>query len=188
MSSTILLVRHAQSAFLGRFCGSSDPPLSDKGKEEAREVAARLRTAQISRFYCSPLRRAVATAEAIAGTSAPPLTLVDGLREIDFGTWEGLTWTEIERRDPGYAKLWAERFPAVPAPGGEHFEAFRQRVEEAFFQIHSELAGCRRGAAVVVAHGGVLAVLLTGFLKLPFRSIPLPQTGSVFAVEFGHEG
>jgi alpha-ribazole phosphatase/probable phosphoglycerate mutase len=188
MSSTILLVRHAQSAFQGRFCGSSDPPLSDKGKEEAREVAAKLRTAQISRFYCSPLRRAVATAEAIAGTSALPLTLVDGLREIDFGSWEGLTWAEIERQDPGYAKLWAERFPAVPAPGGEHFDAFRQRVEEAFFRIYSELSGCRGGATVVVAHGGVLAVLLAAFLRLPFRSVPLPPTGAVFAVELGDEG
>jgi broad specificity phosphatase PhoE len=41
---------------------------------------------------------------------------------------------------------------------------------------------------VVVAHGGVLAVLLAAFLRLPFRSVPLPPTGAVFAVELGDEG
>jgi broad specificity phosphatase PhoE len=183
MSYTILLVRHTQSEFEGRFCGSSDPPLSGKGKEDARELAAAFRTAQISRIYCSPLRRAVATAEAIAGTSASSLTLVDGLREIDFGSWEGRTWSEIELRDPDYAQLWMEQFPKLPAPGGEPFEAFRQRVETTFLEIRFEVERRPDGTAVVVAHAGVLAVLLSAFLGQPFRSMPLPPTGAVFAVQ-----
>jgi alpha-ribazole phosphatase/probable phosphoglycerate mutase len=184
MSYTILLVRHAQSAFQGRFCGSSDPPLSCKGEEDARQLAAKLSTARINRIYCSPLRRAVATAEAIAGVSAlSPLTPVEGLREIDFGSWEGLTWREIELRDPGYAKRWMEQFPTLPAPGGENFEAFQQRVENTFLQIRLEIEHSPVGITAVVAHGGVLAVLLAAFLGHPFRAMPLPPTSAVFEVE-----
>jgi alpha-ribazole phosphatase len=177
----ILLIRHAQSEFHGRFCGSSDPPLSLAGEAQARELAAKLRAASLDHIYCSPLRRALATAETIAAATACPLTIVEGLREIGFGSWEGLTWSEIELRDAAYAKSWMDQYPNLPAPGGEPFVAFQQRVENAFLQIRSE-AERRSQNAAVVAHGGVLAVLLATVSGQPFRSIPIPANGAILEV------
>jgi alpha-ribazole phosphatase/probable phosphoglycerate mutase len=178
----VLLIRHAQSQFHGRFCGSSDPPLSHAGEAQAREVANKLRAASLDHICCSPLRRALATAERIAAATVCPLTIMDGLREIDFGSWEGLTWSEIELRDPAHAKLWMEQYPNVPAPGGEPFEAFRLRVLGAFRQIRLEAVCSSRNTIAVVAHGGVLGVLLATLSGQPFRSVPLPQTCAVLEV------
>jgi broad specificity phosphatase PhoE len=178
----ILLIRHAQSQFHGRFCGSSDPPLSLAGEAQARELAAKLRAASLDHIYCSPLRRALATAETIAAATACPLTIMDGLRELDFGSWEGLTWSEIESRHPAHARSWMEQYPNLSAPGGEPFAAFQRRVQNAFLQIRSE-AEHRSGNAAVVAHGGVLAVLLATVFGQPFRSIPLPANGTILEVQ-----
>jgi alpha-ribazole phosphatase len=181
-TSKILLIRHAQSEFHGRFCGSSDPPLSVAGEDQARELADKLRAASLDHIYCSPLRRALATAERITAATACPLTIVDALREIDFGSWEGLTWTEIEVRDPAHARLWVEQYPNLPSPRGEPFAAFQQRVEDSFQQIRSE-AERRSWNVAVVAHAGVLAVLLAVVSRQPFASIPLPANGAILEVQ-----
>jgi alpha-ribazole phosphatase/probable phosphoglycerate mutase len=122
------------------------------------------------------------TAEAIAATREVPLTVMDGLREMDFGEWEGLTWREIELRDPQFARQWMERFPSLTAPGGEPFEAFRQRVESAFLQVQAEMKRNFYAAAAVVAHSGVLGVLLARTSGQPFRSFPAPANAEVFEI------
>jgi len=177
--SSILLIRHAQSQLAGRFCGSSNPFLSSAGEVEARELAEKLRATVISHIFCSPLRRAVMTAEAIAATREVPLTVMDGLREMDFGEWEGLTWREIELRDPQFARQWMEQFPSLTAPGGEPFEAFRQRVESAYLQVQGENVS---GTVAIVAHSGVLGVLLARTSGQPFRLIPAPANAEVFEI------
>jgi broad specificity phosphatase PhoE len=181
--STIFLVRHAQSAWNGRFCGSSDPPLSPVGEQQARELAAKLAGLSLRHVYCSPLQRAVMTAKAINQTGAIPLTLIDGLREIDFGQWEGLTWREIEARDPDYARQWMLQFPHLTIPGGEPFAAFCQRVESAFHQIQSEVTRNSWEAAAVVAHGGVLRVLLATTQGQSFSAVPMPAPGEIYEIK-----
>jgi alpha-ribazole phosphatase/probable phosphoglycerate mutase len=174
--SSILLIRHAQSEFTGRFCGSSDPPLSPVGVAEAQALAMRLRTTPISQIYCSPLRRALMTAEAIAATREVPPTMMDALREIDFGAWEGLTWSQIELRDRQYAQQWIDQFPNLPAPAGEPFEIFRQRVEQAFVQIQ---AAHDSGTVAIVAHSAVLGVIMAYASGKPFKSMPALANAAV---------
>jgi broad specificity phosphatase PhoE len=127
------------------------------------------------------------TANAIAAISGALLTMMDGLREIDFGKWEGLTWSEIELRDPHYARQWMEQFPNLSAPGGEPFEAFRQRVEDAFPHVQSEMKRNPSSAVAVVAHSGVLGVLLARASGQPFRSIPAPANAAVFEMLGGEK-
>lgn len=185
--STFLLIRHAQSELHGRFCGGLDPALSSTGEAEARELASKLATAAIGRIYCSPLQRALATAGTIAEATGSSLQVIDSLREIDFGSWEGLTWNEIELRDPEYASLWMEQHPLLPAPGGESFDAFRRRVEAAFRQIWSEGKPCCGKTLAVVAHAGALAVVMSIVSGKPLRSVPCLACARSLEIQIGPE-
>jgi alpha-ribazole phosphatase/probable phosphoglycerate mutase len=144
----------------GRFCGHSDPEINECGRQQLAGVVDRLSEYTVGRIYASDLRRARQTAEAIASHFGIGLEVRPGLREIYFGQWEGLSWSEIETRDPDLAKEWIEQYPNSTAPGGESIQEFERRVraESAFL-----FAAVRECPVAVVAHGGFLRVLLTSF-------------------------
>ena len=154
----ILFIRHAETDLAGTFCGHSDPPVNSTGREQIAALIASLAGQSFDAIYTSDLRRAVETATAFA----VPIVKSSRLREIHFGKWEGLTWAEIEQRDPAYAQSWVKSFPALPAPGGEVFESFERRIVDKVNHLIS-LAGSQRIA--VVTHAGVMRVVLRTFLK-----------------------
>lgn len=108
---TIILARHAETVMAGRYCGQSDPELSAAGIAQLPEIAQRIEPSKIDRILSSDLLRARQTAEAIAQTTGIPVELRPGLREIHFGLWEGLHWSEIEAQFPCEAKAWLQEFP-----------------------------------------------------------------------------
>ncbi len=156
----LLLIRHAETDMAGRFCGHSDPELNQRGRQQLAGVVDRLSEYAIRRIYTSDLRRARQTAEAIASHFGIGFEVRPGLREIHFGRWEGLSWSEIEACDPVLAKSWAERYPNSTAPGGESLQQFERRVraESAFL-----FAAATECPVAVVAHAGFMRVLLTNF-------------------------
>ncbi|NYF80042.1 histidine phosphatase family protein [Granulicella arctica] len=155
--SDLLFIRHAQTDMAGKFCGHSDPPINASGESQLRDLIARLTPVIFDKIYCSDLRRAVNTAEALAKVRHLPITMKSGLREIYFGDWEGLSWAEVEHRDAAYARRWTEGFPHVSAPGGESFEDFETRVLEDV----NQLIGLEEDEQIaVVTHGGVMRVVL----------------------------
>ncbi len=110
----IYLIRHEEPELRGRFIGRTDPPLTAQGCDAA---ASKLSALDVKAVYVSPLRRARQTAQAIA--CATPHIVLPQLAEIDFGEWEGLSWSEIEDRWPGAAVRKIEDWLGVPPPGGE---------------------------------------------------------------------
>ena len=156
----LLLIRHAETDMAGRFCGHSDPELSPRGRQQLAGVVDRLSEYAIQQIYTSDLRRARQTAEAIASHFGIGVEVRPGLREIHFGLWEGLSWSEIEACDPVLAKSWAERYPNCTAPSGESLQRFerRARAEGAFL-----FAAATECPIAVVAHAGFMRVLLTMF-------------------------
>ena len=155
----LVLVRHAQSTWngLGKIQGQLDPPLSERGREQAQRVAQRLAGLRWSGFYSSDLARAAETAAYIAKGLESEAVAVRELREIYLGEWEGLTRADLEER---YPDLWA-RWLADPSwdlpPGGEGARNFEARVATTLQQIldqHPE------GDVLVVTHGGVIQVAL----------------------------
>lgn len=144
----------------GRFCGHSDPELNSLGRQQLAGVVDRLSEYSIRRIYTSDLRRARQTAEAIASHFGIGFEVRPGLREIHFGLWEGLSWSEIEECNPALAKSWAERYPNSTAPGGESLQQFerRARAESAFL-----LAAATECPTAVIAHAGFMRALLTMF-------------------------
>jgi len=158
--STIVLIRHGKTCMAGRFCGRSDPELNAVGKREAVHVAENVSKLDIERIYSSDLRRASQTAKAIAQRTGIAIDCLTGLREIDFGQWEGLTWNEIEVQFPHEADLWLQEFPSRSAPGGETYTAFTARVETAIAALLCEAVGM---TIAVVTHRGVMRHALTKF-------------------------
>ena len=101
--ATLLLVRHGETDWNieNRFQGHADPPLNETGREQSRELARELAGERLVAVVSSPLRRAtLETAETIAAAHDLPLRQEPGLREVDLGSWTGLTRTEVEARDP----------------------------------------------------------------------------------------
>lgn len=138
----MLLARHGETDWNRqlRIQGHSDQPLNERGRAQARELARSLADVPFAAVYASDLIRAVETAEIIAREHDLPVRIVPGLREIDVGSWEGLTRDEV-----------LERFPDHRRPDGETREAHRTRVVSALTRI----AESHRGEQVlVVTHGG----------------------------------
>lgn len=155
--SDLMFIRHAETDMAGRFCGHADPPINKRGEQQIRHLLTELEPGSISAVYCSDLLRATMTADAFSRAFAVPIFLRPRLREIHFGDWEGLSWSEIERRGRSYAQEWIAAFPNLPAPGGEPFADFESRVLEELDELlhlkeHKQIA--------IVSHGGVMRVVL----------------------------
>ncbi|MBO0910552.1 MAG: histidine phosphatase family protein [Acidobacteria bacterium] len=176
--SQIIFVRHAETDMAGRFCGHSDPGLNARGRAQLSRLIGQLRQAEFERIFASDLARARQTAEAIGDHFGLAVVCRPGLREIYFGDWEGLSWPEIEMRDPEQARRWVEEYPHFPAPGGETLERFRTRVRT---EIEFLAQAAERSPAVVVTHAG--------FLRVAFertRGIDLPTDyGALVQAESG---
>ena len=171
----IYLIRHEEPELRGRFIGRTDPPLTAQGCDAA---ASKLSALDVKAVYVSPLRRARQTAQAIA--CATPHIVLPQLAEIDFGEWEGLSWSEIEDRWPGAAVRKIEDWLGVPPPGGESWAGFTARLETALERV---LAGPM--PAAIVAHmvvNAALAERLTGADPRCFRQ----QYGEITICEVEH--
>ena len=155
----VILVRHAATSWSGvRYCGRSDPPLSQRGSETAERLAANLGAiAPVSRIVTSPLRRAVQTAEPIARVIGSPLVVDARWRETDFGEAEGLTFDEVQRRWPELARSLLAGDADIDWPGGERHRDLVPRVESAWADLVSDFGA---GRAIVVSHGGPIMVVL----------------------------
>jgi probable phosphoglycerate mutase len=153
----ITLIRHGQTDWNleGRIQGSTDIPLNDTGRAQARTAAARLAGVAFDHVYASPLGRARETAEIIARERGLPAPLITaGMREHEFGEAEGLLWDQYR-----------ERFGARSddVPGAETVQQLTDRALASLARI--DLAARRRSAprvesVLVCTHGGVIRALL----------------------------
>ncbi len=145
--TTILLARHGETDWNreGRWQGWADPPLNDNGRAQARELAEQLRTTPFDAVYASDLARAHETAEIVAAPHGVPVIADPGLREIDVGSWSGLTRPELEAR-----------FPNGERPDGETRDQHRERVHAAVERIARANLGHR---ILIVTHGGTMRAL-----------------------------
>jgi alpha-ribazole phosphatase len=157
--SEILFIRHAETDMAGTFCGHSDPELNARGRVQLAELVNKLRMEDIGVVYSSDLRRAHSTGMAVAEALNIDCHIHCALREINFGQWEGLTWIEIEQRDKAYAHRWVTEYPDLPAPDGENFRDFEQRVLDEVKFISRETESKGRNIAVIT-HAGVLRTVL----------------------------
>ena len=165
--TTLLLLRHGETPLSveKRFSGVGDPVLTATGLAQAEAAAARLshEPYRIDVIVSSPLKRALQTAEAVAAATGVKVVVDEGLRETDFGAWEGHTFAEIQRRWPDLLTAWLAD-PAVAPPGGESFEQAARRVEAAVGRIVARYPG---RAILVVSHVTPIKTILRLALLAP---------------------
>jgi probable phosphoglycerate mutase len=163
-------VRHGESTWNEerRIQGQLDPPLSERGRDQAQLIATRLAGHEVAAFYTSDLRRTRETAAPIERILDLPAVALPELREIALGEWEGKTRDELME---GYPELWAEwtRDPDWDlVPGGEGAATFDRRVQEAIERLLNRHHGSE---VVCVTHGGVIQTALAGVVGRKPRGI-----------------
>ncbi len=164
-TTSLWLVRHGEpAAEKAACCVLPDTGLSAMGLRQMASVAAYLKGEDVTAVYCSPLRRALESARMIAAASGCALEVVADLRELNFGEFTGLTFDEIEKRDPAFSRRWTNRPTAVKFPGGEDLREMRARVLKSVEAIRHERAG---KTSVIVSHAGVNRLLIAHALSLP---------------------
>jgi broad specificity phosphatase PhoE len=186
----LYLIRHGQSdlGWQGEAWASArgeqwDPPLSERGIEQAALLAGRLLMMDLEPFviYSSPLRRANETAEAFARLAGTDIMLDDELVEAHIGGWEGLPFEEIIGSDPEFAQhVRNQRAIWHRAPGAEGGDAFRARVQgsvDAIVDRHPE------ENVVIFAHGGVINAYIGSLLGLGQEMFFLPENTSLNSVD-----
>jgi 2,3-bisphosphoglycerate-dependent phosphoglycerate mutase len=149
--TTILLARHGETDWNreNRFQGHADPPLNETGRAQAAELGAALADQPLTAVYSSPLQRAFETAQIVAAPHGLEPAAVDALREVDVGSWQGLTRAEVEERFPKEFARWLEYERGWE--DGESYEEMGNRVIGALL----ELAAAHEGERILaVSHGG----------------------------------
>jgi len=146
-----------------RFRGRADLALDDIGVGQAEAAAEVLSRFGVAALYSSPLRRALMTAQILARRLRLPVQLLDGLIDIDFGDWQGLSPKEASEQDSELYKKWLEHPHEVRFPQGESLQDVRNRVTAVvadLVQKHSEQT------VALVSHNVVCRVLICFVLGL----------------------
>ena len=171
--ATFLLLRHGETALTPekRFSGSGggDPELSATGRRQAACAAeAFAARGTVQEIVSSPLRRCRETAEAVAGRLGLEVRVEDGLRETDFGLWEGLTFAEVRERHGADLTAWLASPDVAPTGGGESFAEVAERVSAARDRLIARYAG---STVLLVTHVTPIKTLVRLALGAPPESL-----------------
>ncbi len=188
------LIRHGRSDATSRHEVDTprgrqwDPSLDETGREQALRLADRLVLLDPppAAVYCSPLRRTRETAAPYAERAGIEVRSDDDLIEANIGEWEGLPFEEIVASDEDILPLVrASRSIWNRAPGGESFEAFRDRVNGAIGRIVERHP---TGDLIVICHGGVINAYVGPMLGIGNEMFFIPENTSINSIELGERG
>jgi broad specificity phosphatase PhoE len=166
----LFLLRHGEveSRYHRVFGGRIDMELSPFGHEQAQALADYLQRIPFHAIYASPMKRVQQTlAQLIEDQNKLPIIL-DGLREVDFGVWTGLSWEQVKEQFNTSAFEWLDQLEQGLILEAESIALFRDRVASSLQRI---LADCPGQTVAVVCHGGVIRMLLSILLDLPLTKM-----------------
>jgi probable phosphoglycerate mutase len=168
----LYLCRHGETewSLSGQHTGTTDIPLTEKGREQSRLLQQRLQGVRFEKVFSSPRKRALATCEGLEVTIDPHLA------EWNYGDYEGLTSKEISAKKPGW-NLFKDG-----APNGETPEQVRHRADEFLKRISQY-----KGNIAVFSHGHFLRVLAARFLGLEVDAAKLFLLSVGSCSILGHE-
>lgn len=204
MGTTLYLIRHGETegSEEKRYKGMIDVPLSERGirqMEEASKYIVELTQNRsnphippllkggegklLDAVYCSDLSRAVKSAEIIAEPFKLSPVKINKLRERDFGVWEGMSFDEIKEKYPEDFTSWLKNPLRFSPTGGENTLEVKERCMNAIDRVVDTHNGEN---IAVVAHGGVIRIILCQFLGIPLENIFMIEQdyGAVNIIEF----
>lgn len=170
MKTKVIMVRHGETDWNveGRFLGSADRMLTEKGRRQASFAKQALKNETIDVIYSSPMKRAYETGRIIRGDRNLEIITSDKLREIDCGLWEGMTGEEVEKKYPGQIFLWSNAPEKLEIDGGETFREVQNRILSVFWEIVNE----NRGKTVLItSHMICLTLLMLKFAGKEIKDI-----------------
>jgi len=168
MTAELLLVRHGRTAWHdgNRYAGSSDIPLDDEGERQADALARWAQSAALTHLVASPLRRTVATANAVERSTGLAAELVAELRELDFGIAEGHTLAEMTTSNPAVAAAFVADPVTGHGPEGDDPATRTAAASAALLDIGRKHSG---GRVLVVMHSTMIRLVVCDLLGIPLR-------------------
>jgi broad specificity phosphatase PhoE len=191
----IVLVRHGETEWnrLHRIQGISDLELNETGRRQAEALAQALKNQRVEAIYTSPLKRARDTADVIACHHQVEVVTLFGLREMDAGEVDGLTYEEMRVQYGDFLDRWLEDCTAVRPPGGctlhelqEQAWGAIQEIVKGQHQMAAEGKESEKGVVVVVTHFFPILSIICKALGLDLsqcRRMKL-DLGSMCALDF----
>ena len=169
----LVLLRHGQTNYnlVGRMQGHLDSELTEIGRAQAEAVAPAIALMVPDLLLSSDLRRAMDTADVIGVAAGVAVKVDPRLRETHLGDWQGRTVEEIERDWPGAIAAWRSD-PGWAPPGGESRIDVVRRCLPVVEELDEVVPAGGHTTAVLVAHGGMIAGLVSGLLALPISAWP----------------
>lgn len=140
--------------------GWGDSELSDRGRQQVARVAERLKAFTADALFSSSLNRALTTAQKIAEATGLDVRVLDELREMNYGRWEGKKFLDVRKTDEENYQRWITD-DEFACPGGESHSQVRTRIAHALESVK----GFRR--PILVAHGTAIRIAATVLLGLP---------------------
>ncbi|HET7350801.1 MAG TPA: bifunctional RNase H/acid phosphatase [Marmoricola sp.] len=190
--TTLVLVRHGVTDHTRgkKFSGglaSSNPPLNDEGRAQARATGEWLAplAGTFDALISSPVRRTHETAEILADFLDLEIVPEPAIAEMEFGAWDGMSFTEVHEKYPDEISSWLGDLESAPH-GGESFRAVEKRVVEGRDRILADFA---RQTVVVVSHVTPIKTLVADALGAPldavYRMELAPASVTVISYFFG---
>lgn len=166
----------------GELLGINNPPLSAAGKLYAEEAAEILRSIVLEAVFSGPLKREVETAEIIAAPHSMPVRLDRDIRDFNYGSWCGRTWSKIEEND---ARMFAKFYKSPKKfkfPVGEKVKKGGKRIQSFASKI---LANYGTGNLAIIADDIILYLLASQMAKVELSGIEpwKPSLGAISTIE-----
>lgn len=162
---TFYFIRHGQTIWnhSGRYQGITDVELSEKGKAQASRLVDYFAEIHLDAIYSSDLIRAIGTAAPLAQSKNMEINQREGLREINFGDWEGLTYDEINARWPGAIEHMYNSVTTVKIQNGQSFMDVQKASAKVLDEIIKKYPD---GSVAIVSHGGTIRCMICHLLGL----------------------
>lgn len=170
MANTFYIARHGQTNWniLGKTQGHGNSDLTEKGEEQARELADAMTNYPIDLIFSSDLGRAVQTAEIVGNKIGIKVEKTEALREMGFGVWEGLLIDEIKKNHANTYDTWRNEPHLVDIPGGETLHIIKERVDNFIQEINDKYDNKH---ILLVSHSVTVRVMLLSFLNSGMENI-----------------
>ncbi len=167
-TTRLILVRHGRTDWSDqkRYCGWSDVPLNDRGRDQVGELGKKMHRHAVHKIYSSTMKRAVQSAGIVFAGRL--VELVEELREMSFGLWDGLTHQEIMAQDPQAYSQWLENPLQITPSGGEGLADLAQRVRKGLHKILEQNHG---ETVALFTHGGPIKIILCDVLEWELENI-----------------
>lgn len=179
----IFLVRHGETDWnlKGKIQGNTDIELNKTGIKQAYELSNKMleKNYKFSKIYSSPQKRALQTAKILSENTNIECIVVDKLKEMNLGKWEGLAWSEVRENYPLEYKEWFVKRRYTKTPNGESYEEMLERVLDSLYKIIND----NSDNIVIVTHSAVIMSLQCYITNTDFDKMTKFRTDNASILE-----